>query len=295
MHNAADPTRWQGDPLAGEVDPTAALDDRAAGDGLARPWGLSVQHYPAVGICVVVVEGELDVLTAPLLEQRVREQLVAAPAHLILDLEPVSFLGSSGLSGLLVARELALTSGVQLHLAGLITRVVARSVEVTGLLGAFSTYPTLLQAVIELADQEASTAADVVPPLILTVFWRSLLRSVWILELCEFNHGPGLGTVVDWINSGVSVTQPAPDIAQELLAVHGLWLFRDPSDEFPAGSRHRIGYACADAELVMLADLVRDDAARAGLHPMMLAAWVAAGYSTDTAAGWIRAGCPLPR
>ena len=170
-----------------------------------------MQHYPAVGICVVVVEGELDVLTAPLLEQRVREQLVAAPAHLILDLEPVSFLGSSGLSGLLLARELALTSGVQLHLAGLITRVVARSVVVTGLLGAFSTYPTLIQAVIELADQEASAAANVVPPSILTVFWRSLMRNVWILELCEFDRGPGLGTVVDWINSGVSVTQPAPE------------------------------------------------------------------------------------
>jgi hypothetical protein len=35
----------------------------------------------------------------------------------------------------------------------------------------------------------------------------------------------------------------------------------------------------------MLADLVRDDAACAGLHPMMLTAWVAAGYSTDTAVG----------
>jgi len=255
-----------------------------------------VQHYPGVGICVVVVEGELDVLTAPLLEQRVREQLVAAPAHLILDLEPVSFLGSSGLSGLLVARELALTSGVQLHLAGLITRVVARSVEVTGLLGAFSTYPTLLQAVIELpAQAEASTAANVVPPSIMTVFWRSLMRSVWILELCEFNRGRGPGTVVDWINSGVPVTQPAPDVAQELLAAHGLWLFRDPSEEFPAGSRHRIGYACADAELIMLADLARDDATRAGLHPVVLAAWVAAGYSTDTAVGWIHAGCPFPR
>src|SRR3954454_15689930 len=153
MNNAAGPTRWQGHPLASAVDPTAAPGDSAAVDSLARPWGLSVHHYPAVGISVAVVEGELDGLTAPLLEQRIREQLLAAPAHLILDLEPVCFLGSSGLSCLLLARELALTSGVQLHLAGLITRVVARSVEITGLLGAFSTYPTLLQAMIELADQ----------------------------------------------------------------------------------------------------------------------------------------------
>ena len=39
--------------------------------------GLSVQHYPAVGICVLVVDGELDLLTVPLLEQRLHEQLVA--------------------------------------------------------------------------------------------------------------------------------------------------------------------------------------------------------------------------
>jgi hypothetical protein len=39
---------------------------------------LSVQHYPAVGIHVVVVDGELDLLTAPLLEQCVHEQLAAA-------------------------------------------------------------------------------------------------------------------------------------------------------------------------------------------------------------------------
>jgi anti-anti-sigma factor len=64
----------------------------------ARLLGLTVQHYPAVGICVVVVEGELDLLTVPLLEQRLREQLAARPTHLILDLEFVLFLGCSGLS-----------------------------------------------------------------------------------------------------------------------------------------------------------------------------------------------------
>jgi anti-sigma B factor antagonist len=297
--NAFDPTRWRADPLpdaplVDAVDSPAAVGDRPAGYTPQRQWGLSVQHHPAVAICAVVVEGELDLLTAPLLERSVREQLLAAPAHLILDLESVCFVGSSGLTCLLTARELAQTSGVQLHLAGLITRVVARPVEITGLLAVFSTYPTLIHAMMELADPDARSK-HMVPPPVLTAFWRRLMGSVWILELCKFDTGTAPAAAADWINSGVPATQPAPDTAHELLAAYGLWLFHDPSKEIGTGGRHRIGYTCTDAELVLLADLMRHDAAQARLHPMMLASWVAAGYSTTTAVGWIRAGCPFPR
>lgn len=286
--HAADPSAWRGNPPVG--DSLARYDSE-------RLLGLSVLYFPAVGVCVVVVEGELDLLTAPLLERRVREQLLAAPAHLLLDLEPVRFLGSSGLSCLLRIRELAQVSGSRLHLAGLITRVVARSVENTGLLGVFNTYPTLIHAVIELSDHlEATTSDDVAPPAVLTAFWCCSVGSVWTLELREFVAGTGLGAIVDWVSSGVPVTQPKPDTsAQELLAERGLWLFRDPCAGSPTGSRHRIGYVCAEAELIKLAHLVRNDAAQAGLHPVMLAAWIAAGYSTTVAAGWIRAGCLFPR
>jgi anti-sigma B factor antagonist len=254
--NASDPSRWRADPLADEpladaVESTAALGDRPAGNQARytqqRPWGLSVQHDPAAGICAVVVEGELDLLIAPLLEQRVREQLLAAPAHLILDLESVCFMGSTGVACLVRARELAQTRGVQLHLAGLITPVVARAMEITGLRAMFSTYPTLIHATMELADPDARSRHRVPPP-VLTAFWRRLMGSVWILELCKFDAGTGPAPVVDWINSGVPATQPPPDTAQELLAAYRLWLFRDPVP----GSRtrrHRIGYACADAEL----------------------------------------------
>jgi anti-sigma B factor antagonist len=302
--HAAEPSGWRANPLAAEpvsaaAEATAAVGGRPASslalDTPQRPWGLSAQHYPALGICIVVVEGELDLLTAPLLEQRVREQLLAVPTHLILDLESVHFLDSSGLRCLLQVRKLAQTTGTRLHLTGLITRAVVRAVETTGLRGVFSTYPTLIHAVVELANRPDARADTVVPAPVRTAFWRHLMGSVWILELCEFDAGTGIGAVVDWINSGVPATQPAPDMAQELLAVHGLWLFRDPFTGSPIGSRRRIGYACTDAELIMLADRMRDVADQAGLHPVMLAAWVAAGYSTNTAAGWIRAGCLFPR
>jgi len=113
--------------------------------------GLTVQH-PAVGVCVVTVEGELDTLSAPCLDACLSEQVAAAPAHLVLNLEPVSFLASTGLTSLLRARELAETTGTQLHLAGLVTRVVARALHVTELVDCFDTYPTLTDALAVLAD-----------------------------------------------------------------------------------------------------------------------------------------------
>lgn len=305
MTNAPEPSRRRKKPPADQpwacpVDPGLAdtVGDRPV-DSLAectpqRPWGLSVQHYPALGICAVIVEGELDLETAPLLEQRVREQLLASPAHLVLDLEPLHFLDSSGLNCLLRARQLAQTSGVQLHLAGMVTPTVVRALKITGLLGVFHTYPSLIHAVVELTNHPDAGSQHVVPPPVLTAFWRCLVGSVWVLELCKFDGDPGLGPVVDWINSGVPATHPAPDTAHELLAAHGLWLFPDPDTASPTGGRHRIGYACADTELIMTAHLVLDEAAQTGLHPMLLAIWVVAGYSTKTAAGWIRAGCLLP-
>ena len=44
-----------------------------------------------------------------------------------------------------------------------------------------------------------------------------------------------------------------------------------------------------------MAHLVRDDATRAGVHPVMLSVWNMAGFSTAVAAGWMRAGCLFPQ
>jgi len=144
------------DALGGQADPPAA-DDRAADpSGVAASaseplLGLTVQR-PAVGMCVVTVDGELDMVTAPLLEACLREQLAAGPTHLILDLQPVGFMASNGLNCLIRIHELAQTTGAQLHLAGLVTRAVARPLQVTQLLEVFNTYPTLSQCLTALTD-----------------------------------------------------------------------------------------------------------------------------------------------
>jgi anti-sigma B factor antagonist len=144
-------------PPGGQTDPPAADHPAAQADGVSRCTpdpllGLAVQR-PAPGVCVVTVDGELDAITAPLLATYLREQLATTPTHLILDLQPVSFLGSTGLTCLLEARELAQqTAGSQLHLAGLATRAVARPLQITKLLEFFDTHPTLTHALTALTD-----------------------------------------------------------------------------------------------------------------------------------------------
>ncbi len=106
---------------------------------------LTVEH-PASGVCVVTVGGELDMFTAPALAACLEQQLATNPSHLVFDLQGVSFLDSKGLNCLLQAREATHTTNTQLHLAGLVTRAVARPLQVSQLLDLFTTYPTITQA-----------------------------------------------------------------------------------------------------------------------------------------------------
>jgi anti-sigma B factor antagonist len=60
-----------------------------------------VQPTRVDGVLVLSVHGELDLVTAPVLEIAVTTALEESPAALVLDLTPTSFLDSSG------ARQLA--------------------------------------------------------------------------------------------------------------------------------------------------------------------------------------------
>ena len=162
MATAKDPRDERLDPFTADAPtdpPNTAVAPGAGGsdDNLSvcvdtDLLGLAVQER-AAGVRVLAVDGELDALTAPLLGACLREQCAANPAHLVVDLEAVRFLGSSGLNCLLDARESALqTPGMQLHIAGLVTRAVARPLEVTGLVERFDTYPTLGDALKALAE-----------------------------------------------------------------------------------------------------------------------------------------------
>ena len=128
------------------------LTEDAAFPGLSESLGLTVEH-PATGVCVMTVHGELDMVTTPLLEICLREQLDDTNlAHLVVDLQAVCFLGSSGLNCLLRIRDDAQSTATQLHLAGLVTRAVARPLQVTQLADSFNTYPTVTDALTGIID-----------------------------------------------------------------------------------------------------------------------------------------------
>ncbi len=127
---------------------------------------------------------------------------------------------------------------------------------------------------------------------VLAAVWCRSVGASWTLELHELDGG-----IVEWISSGVPISQPEPDaLARGLLAERGLHLFCDSSAGPCTRSRHGIGYACPNPELIKLAHVVRADGAESGMHPVALAArWVAAGFSAGTAARWIRQGVHSPQ
>ena len=142
----------------------------------------------------------------------------------------------------------------------------------------------------------AAGALAAAAPVLVAVWCRSVGTS-WTLELHELDGGAASRMIVDWISTGVPISQPEPDaLACELLAERGLHLFRDPSAGPWTRSRYGIGYVCRNAELIELAHVVRDHATETGVHPVGLAAqWVAAGFSAEAAARWIREGVHSPQ
>lgn len=91
------------------------------------------QHGDAV---LVRLAGELDLLTAPLLTERVEALILEAPRILALDLQAVQFLGSSGLAALVGCRDAAIRTGVELRLI-CTTQVVLRPLAATALTDVF--------------------------------------------------------------------------------------------------------------------------------------------------------------
>ncbi|SDI26287.1 anti-sigma B factor antagonist [Sinosporangium album] len=98
------------------------------------------------GAVVVAVEGELDLYTAPVLRDEVREAIRQDGPRLVLDLESLSFMDSSGLSVLIEAWRLATGDGGGVCLARP-QSPVARILATTGLDRRIKVYPDVQAAV----------------------------------------------------------------------------------------------------------------------------------------------------
>jgi anti-sigma B factor antagonist len=109
-----------------------------------QPIGIAV-HQVGADVTVVHVCGELDLLTAPMLQAEVDKHLKPPPPVLVMDLTGITFFGASGIAVLLDARNRTARAATSLRLVNR-TRVVARPLELLHLNLLFRTYPDLAGA-----------------------------------------------------------------------------------------------------------------------------------------------------
>ncbi|HEX6401838.1 MAG TPA: STAS domain-containing protein [Pseudonocardiaceae bacterium] len=97
---------------------------------------------PMPGLRVVRVAGELDLLTAPQLDSCLLRLIDVGSGHVVVDLSKVTFLAAAGITSLVRARDAATCHHIELHLAGVDHRAIARPLEITGLRPTFAIYPS---------------------------------------------------------------------------------------------------------------------------------------------------------
>jgi len=103
---------------------------------------LSTHEFDGHG--VVTLRGELDLADAPSVAEHL-SAAVAAYGRVIVDLEGLEYIDSSGLGVLVRILKLARGSGGDLPLAGP-QGVVRKVLTATGLMGVFSVYPSVAEA-----------------------------------------------------------------------------------------------------------------------------------------------------
>jgi anti-anti-sigma factor len=106
--------------------------------GLSRFLDIRI-HTPLPKVTVVRISGELDMLTVPLMAERVREQ-ISRSSHVVVDFDRVGFMGSCCLTAMVDLHKQAAAQDVQLHWAGATSPAVMRPLEATGLLHALSVH-----------------------------------------------------------------------------------------------------------------------------------------------------------
>ncbi|MGH3714399.1 MAG: anti-sigma factor antagonist [Micromonosporaceae bacterium] len=117
---------------------------------------LSVQTRTVADQIVLEVAGEIDVYTAPLLKERLLELIADGTRQIVVDLEAVEFLDSTGL-GVLVGRLKEL-QGLGGHLALVCSQErILKIFRITGLAGFFDIHPSVEAAAAALT---AATAPD---------------------------------------------------------------------------------------------------------------------------------------
>jgi anti-sigma B factor antagonist len=118
------------------------MPDLESPDPGTNPTPVAVdQHLLDDRTAVVVVDGELDLATAPQLKRTLCELLREGRGRLVLDFSRASFVDSTALS-VLVGISRRLTTDERLAIAGVQDRILS-VLELSGLSGTFRIFPTL--------------------------------------------------------------------------------------------------------------------------------------------------------
>lgn len=107
-----------------------------SGDSTSRI--LDVREHTEDGIAIVTVHGEVDMASAPQLQSAL-EKIQRGGTPMIVDMSEVGFLGSAGLSVLLVISEAAEQNGLRV----VASEAVRRPIELTGLDKLLAVYGSL--------------------------------------------------------------------------------------------------------------------------------------------------------
>lgn len=119
---------------------------------------LTVGTHERGEMVVVSVAGELDMATAPQLQDQITDLLDRGRNRLVFDLTEVSFCDSTGLSVFVRAKNSCDEAGGSVRLAAP-QRGVLRILEVSGLVEVLQTYPTVDEAVTAAPADTAEGAA----------------------------------------------------------------------------------------------------------------------------------------
>jgi anti-sigma B factor antagonist len=118
---------------------------------------LSVSRHG--GHAVVALCGELDLVGAPVVASHLIAAVAAFGPSIITDLTGLEFIDSCGLGVLVRVLKWTRESGGDMYLVGLRPRV-RRVLDTAGLIGVFSVYPSVEQAVTVRLAQPLSAAAS---------------------------------------------------------------------------------------------------------------------------------------
>jgi anti-sigma B factor antagonist len=108
---------------------------------LMEPTRLDLGSRVEAGIPVVDVSGEIDVYTVPRFKEQLSELLDGGHKHLVVNLEKVLYMDSSGFGALLGATKRLRPEGGSLALVGC-NQVISRMLKITRLNTIFQMYDT---------------------------------------------------------------------------------------------------------------------------------------------------------